>query len=311
LNWHGRPVAAKALAVAMLVTMGAGWGLCYALMKFAREAGASSPGLLIWEGIGSGLMLAMATLAHRRSLPRIGARELSYFTVNGLMGVTLPGAITLVVLPHVPVGVVALMISLAPIVTFALAAMFRIERPDPIRMMGILAGFAGVAAVIVPEGGLPSADMSPWTLAAIGSAVLLAAQCLVVSQFSPPKLDDIMNASGTLIVGGLAAVPFAISYGGVPSPLDFGSLATQAAAGSAVVNGVCWVLFVRVARSISPVFAAQNANLVTIGSIFWGMVIFAETPTAWTWVATACVALGVAAVALRQPGARESAQEPA
>jgi len=57
------------------------------------------------------------------------------------------------------------------------------------------------------------------------------------------------------------------------------SIAVQAATIMLLINAVMMFLYVWVVRTIGPVFASLNANVITLAGAFWGWVIFQETPS--------------------------------
>ena len=112
-----------------LLAMGTIWGLGFALAKLAGQNGAHPIGLVLWETIGSGaLLLAICTLLGR--YPRRQWSHLRYYLINGLLGFAIPGPLLFWVALHLPVGVVTLMIPMAPLLTYLLILVMRTERFD-------------------------------------------------------------------------------------------------------------------------------------------------------------------------------------
>jgi drug/metabolite transporter (DMT)-like permease len=301
------PAAAPASSFAKLIVgplallaMGSIWGLGFALSKVAGEAGAHPVGLIIWETLGSGALLLMVCAMLGR-YPRPNRVYLRNYLVNGLLGFTIPGPILFWAAPHLPVAVLTLMIPMAPLLTYVLILFSRTERFDPVRALGVIAGFVGVGCIVLPEGSLPEPGQVGWVLLALGAASFYALQNLYIALHSPPDSDVLTQTTGMLLLGGLTALPLAAGMDGFLWPTFPMTIPVQAAAVMLVINAGMMMLFVWVVRTVGPVFASMTANVITLAGVFWGWVIFQETASGWIWAAIAAMALGVALVTLRRP----------
>lgn len=282
-----------------LLAMGTVWGLGFALAKIAGQNGAHPVGLIIWETIGSGILLLLVCAALGR-YPRRQWVHLRNYLINGLLGFTIPGPILFWAAPHLPVAVLTLMIPMAPLLTYVLILCLRVERFDSIRALGVLAGFLGVACIVIPESSLPEPGQVGWVLLGLGAASFYALQNLYIALHSPPDSDVLTQTTGMLLLGGLTALPLAAGMDGFLWPTFPMTVPVQAAAVMLVINAGMMMLFVWVVRTVGPVFASMTANVITLAGVFWGWVIFQEVLSPWIWVAIAAMALGVALVTLRR-----------
>lgn len=290
------------IGVIAILIMGLGWSGSFTLSKIAREAGAPALGLIIWEGLGSGLLLLIACVAFKK-LPRLKSSYLLYYLINGLLGLTIPGVMLFWSAPHIPVGVLTLLLALAPIMTYAYVLVLRTERFDPVRAFGVVLGFLGVGLIVLPESSLPDPDMIGWVLFGFLAASIYAAQNVYLAIKSPPDADSLSQTCGMLLLGGIAALPPATLFDGFLW-IDFQpSIAVWCAVAMMLINAALMAVFVWVIRAIGPVFAAQTANFVTLGGIFWGWLVFSEVLSLWVWAAIISLMCGVALVTLRRSGA--------
>jgi drug/metabolite transporter (DMT)-like permease len=269
------------------------------LAKVAGQNGAHPVGLIIWETIGSGALLLLVCAALGR-YPRRQWVYLRNYLINGLLGFTIPGPILFWAAPHLPVAVLTLMIPMAPLLTYVLIVTLRVERFDILRALGVVAGFVGVGFIVLPQGSLPEPGQVGWVLLALGAASFYALQNLYIALHSPPDAEVLTQTAGMLILGGLAALPLAVAMDGFLWPTWPMTVAVQAATIMLLINAVMMFLFVWVARTIGPVFAAMTANVITLAGALWGWVIFRESPSPWLWAAIVAMALGVALVTLRR-----------
>lgn len=286
-----------------LLAMGAIWGLGFALAKLASEHGAHPVGLILWETLGSGaLLLVICALLGR--FPRRQWSYLRYYLVNGLLGFTIPGPILFWISPHLPVAVLTLMIPMAPLLTYVLILLFRTERFDPWRALGVLLGFVGIGLVVLPEGSLPEPGLVGWVLLGLAASCFYALQNVYIAMRSPPGADTLTQTTGMLILGGLTALPLAAGMDGFLLPAFPMTVAVKAASVMLLINAAMMLIFVWAVRSIGAVFASQTANVIVLAGVFWGWVIFDEVLTPWVWGAILAMAAGVALVTLRRAAPR-------
>ena len=100
-----QPIAPSRLIVGplALLFMGTVWGLGFTLAKIAGLNGAHPLGLIIWETIGSGVLLLLVCAALGR-YPRRRWIHLRNYLFNGLLGFTIPGPLLFWAAPHLPVA---------------------------------------------------------------------------------------------------------------------------------------------------------------------------------------------------------------
>jgi drug/metabolite transporter (DMT)-like permease len=292
------PLLRLVLGPLALLTMGTIWGLGFSLAKLAGENGANPIGLVLWETIGSGALLLVICIALGR-FPRRQWTYLRYYIINGLLGFTIPGPLLFWVAPHLPVAVLTLMIPMAPLLTYVLILVFRTERFDAWRALGVLLGIAGVGLIVLPEGSLPEPGLVGWVLLGLAASCFYALQNLYIAMRSPPDADVLTQTTGMLILGGLAAIPLAVGADGFLWPVFPMTIAVKAASAMLLINAAMMLIFVWVVRNIGPVFASQTANVIVIAGVFWGWVIFDEILSPWIWGAILAMAVGVALVTLR------------
>jgi drug/metabolite transporter (DMT)-like permease len=288
-----------------LLAMGLGWSGSYTLAKIATTRGASPFGMTIWEGLGSGLLL-LVVCAFIGRWPRFDRRHLIYYTINGLIGLSLPSVILLWVSPHLPVSITTLLIPLAPVVTYVFVVLLRIERFLALRALGVLLGFAGVLMIVLPRNSLPDTSMVGWVLIGLIASVLYASQNVYIALKCPPEADALSQTAAMLFIGGLVIVPFAWATDGFISPFGSWDVITYCAFGMMVINAFFTIAFVWLIQVVSPVFASQNAYTITLCGTFWGWLVFGEIHTAWIWGALAAMVLGVMLVTLVQDRRRLS-----
>jgi len=282
-----------------LMVMGVGWGGNTALAKVATLAGAPPFGLAFLEGVGSGL-LVLALCLSRRSLPRLQRPYLAFYAIAGMTGITIPATILFWIAPHLPVGIVALLFTTVPLMTYGLSMLFSVERFMWIRVLGLLIGLAGTALVVLPTASLPGSDAVGWTLIVLAAPALYSSQNVYIARHWPLGSDALALSCGTLFGGGLALVPVLLATGDWMTMMPPWDEAERAAAAMLTINGLGTAIFIWLVRFAGPVFASQTAYLVTAWGIVWGIIIYGERHSLYVWAACALLFAGVALVTFGQ-----------
>ena len=142
------------MALCLLVLMGLGWGLDYALLKIASEAQLPSLGVAAVLSLGGGLVLITVSWSTRRAVP-ITACHLRYYAICGLLSTAGPLYFQMLVARHIPVGVLAIVVTTAPIFTYFFARLLHLERYSWRRIAGIGFGLAAALLLLAPDASLP------------------------------------------------------------------------------------------------------------------------------------------------------------
>lgn len=295
------PQSHMLLGVLALLSMGTLWGLSFALAKLATQMGAHPVGLVLWETLGSGMLLLIVCMLNGR-YPRVQGRYVLYYLVAGLLGVAVPGSILFWIAPHLPVAILTLMIPMAPLLTYAMALVARLERFEAGRAAGVALGMLAIAFMVLPEGNSLTPDMAGWVVLGLAASFFYALQNLYIARFSPPGADALSQTTGMLLAAGLAMIPLAAAINGFVAPAVPLTAVTLCAAAILVINAAMMLIFVWTIRDIGPVFASQAANVIVFAGILWGWLIFSETLSSRVWAGSLAMLAGMALVTLR--GAR-------
>ncbi|HET6520237.1 MAG TPA: EamA family transporter, partial [Geminicoccaceae bacterium] len=115
------------LPLLLLLLLGAVWGGVIPIAKAAAVHGVPPIGYTFWYALGAGLLLS-GLAAARGAPPAAERRHLIYYALCGVIGISLPQVNNLYVLRHVPAGVMAVVMTTAPVFTYALALAVGAER---------------------------------------------------------------------------------------------------------------------------------------------------------------------------------------
>ncbi len=289
---------AMAWPLFLLVSTGAAWGVTFSLARIATTAGAHPIGLTLWQGLFGGLMLVALAVARRRP-PPLTRGHLGFYLICGLLGTAIPSVLYFYAASRVPAGVLSITIAIVPMLTFAGALLFRIDRLSWGRVVGILCGLAAVLFIVLPESSLPDRAMAPWVLLAVLATVCYAVEGIYVALRRPVGSDPAATVGAMLLMASVVLVPVILATDTfVPLGFPWGSL-EWAVAGIVAVNALSYAVFYHLIQIAGPVFAPQMAYVGTIAGVAWGIAIFGEQHSLWIWGALGLMLAGLALVTPR------------
>lgn len=291
--------ARTGLAFLLLLVLGTNWGLAFSLSKFGQLGGIPPLGYVFWQCGGAGVVLLVLCLLRGR-LPAFQARHLRYYLLMGSLGIAAPAVNLFVVIGHIPVGVMTLMMTLAPLLTYGIAQLAGNDQFDLRRFTGMIIGLSGALLIVLPEASLPSPEMVPWAVLAIVTPTLYAATNVYAAMARPKDVDSLALASAMLLSAGVSLAPFTILSGSFywPSaPLTTGDIALLCHIVAASLGSL---LFFEIIRLAGVVFMSQVAYIVTLTGILWGMYFFGEEHSHWIWTSLVAILAGLALVTSRR-----------
>ena len=293
-----RPVSVL-VPLSLICVLGTLWGASASLAKLAVLDGIQPLGFTLWNAMGAGII--MLAICHWKGvLPRVTAEHVRYYAICGVLGVALPNLNIVVVVGHIPAGVVAVALSTTPIMTYAITLLWRLERFDRIRATGLSLALVGTLFIVLPRTSLPQPGAAPWFAMALLTPVLYAVTNVLADRMRPAGSPSIMLAAGMLVVSTVALAPFAFAFDQVhplAPPFTAGDYAVLAQIGTSVL---AYFLFFEILRMVGAVQFSVTAYVITLTGIGWGILFFAETHSLWIWAAVAFIFAGLALVTAKQ-----------
>ncbi len=291
--------AGMALPLLGLLFMGVGWGGNMMLAKLATGLGAPPVGLAFMEAFGSGILLLLVIWAQRRRLP-VDGRNLRFYCISGAVGVAVPNAITFYAARHLSVGLLALLMTLVPLVTYGFSLLLGLERFWRVRALGLIFGLLGMVLILAPSASLPDPALYGWVLIALTAPALYALQNVYVAHAWPEDGDALALSCGGLLASGIMLAPVALFTGGFIDLTGGWSWVQWSGSIMMAVNAILTVIFIASLRGVGPVFTSQTAYLITIAGVLWGIFLFHEHHSAWIWSSMVVMCAGVALVTRQQ-----------
>ncbi len=279
----------------VLLFAGSIWGVTFALARIAVEGGAHPVGLSVAHSFIGVLCLAVVLILRRTRLPLSG-RHVFFYAVCGLTGTALPGTLYFYAAEHVPSGVLAITIATVPMLTLALAFIFRIERPVFSRVFGLILGIVGVGLIVLPESSLPDPALVPWVLLAVACACCYAIENTYIAMNMPDDVDAITVLCGMMGMATVMSAGLAYAMDAVYLPAFPPTIVEWSVLAMSLINVTAYAMFVFLIAGAGPVFASQMAYVVTLSGVAWGMMLFDEQHSGWIWGALVVLMIGMTLV---------------
>lgn len=270
--------------VALLVLLGAGWGITQPLAKIAVSEGYRHFGIIFWQLAIGTLILGGITIARGRGLP-LGPRHLRLYAAIALTGTLIPNAASYQAAVHLPSGIISILLSLVPMFAFPVALALGIDRFRWGRLAGLAFGLAGVALIVGPETSLPDPALAVFIPLALVAPLFYAFEGNIVDRWGTAGLDPIQVLFGASAIGLVAALPLALITGHFIDPRGPWGAPDAAIVLSSLIHAGVYAGYVWMVGRGGAVFAAQVSYLVTAFGVLWAMAILGERFSATVWLA--------------------------
>lgn len=277
---------------AALFVIGTSWGLTTPLAKFIILGGYRHFGIIFWQLVIASAMLGGWLALRGQPLPLHRGALLRYGFI-AVMGTILPNAAFFYAQEGLPAGLVAVFIALVPMFALPLALVLGLERPEPVRLLGIIAGLVGILMIVLPEASLHDAAGLAFVPVALACAFFYALEAPGLGKLGTSGLGPVELLAGASLVGLVPALALALLTDSWITPALPLTRADIALIATAAIHAVAYAGYVWVVGQGGAVFAAQVSYLVTGTGVFWSMLILGERYSLWVWGALGVVLLGL------------------
>ena len=278
----------------LFASIGAIWGSSFLLIAIGLDA--FEPGLITWLRVLFGAATLWLVPAARRPLDRSDRARL---VALSFLWVGVPFTLFPLAQQWISSGLTGLLNGSLPIFATAIGAVMLRRLPGRAQTIGLLVGFAGVAAIAAPS-------LAEGSNEALGVVLVLAAvACYGVAINIAAPLTQRYGAvpvMGRML--GLAAIwtaPFGL-VGLAGSSFDWGSLAAIVALG-ALGTGLAFVLMGRLVARVGSARASFATYLIPVVALMLGAVFLDETVRALSIAGIALVIAGALLASRKEPGA--------
>ncbi|TDC74020.1 DMT family transporter [Streptomyces hainanensis] len=274
------------------------WGSAFLWIKLALDGGFSPAQIAFARAaLGAAVLLVLARAARRR-LPR-GARTWAHLTVAAFFCNALPFLLFGIGERTVDSGLAGVLHATTPLWSLLIGLAAGTERRiRPLRLAGLLLGFAGTLVIFAPwgEDGL----LTGGTLALLGGAASYAVGFAYMARHLTGRGTDPLALSAAQLLAGtaLSAAPL-LATGVTPGHVGAGALLAVVVLG-VLSTGLTFYLNYRLIADEGPTTAATVGYLLPVVSVSLGALVLDEDLGPRVLAGAAVVLAGVAATRWRR-----------
>ena len=282
-----------------LAYMGVAWGLSFSLAKLATADGTTPLGIAFWQSLSAGLLLLVYVYLRRRRLS-MAWPAIKLYIIVALLGTTIPSVCFYYAAAHVPAGVLAITVTLVPILTYGLALLMRSEIFSATRLTGLMLGTLSIFLLVVPENSLPESVSFIWVLVACFSSLCYAIENIYLAKRGINDIGAIRLACGTCLFSAFILAPVGFATDNIFMLDITKGLVTSSIIALGVITATAYSAFVACIAVAGPLFASQVGYVVTLAGVFWGIAIFGENHSIWVWASLVTMLFGLVLVSPRR-----------
>jgi drug/metabolite transporter (DMT)-like permease len=287
------------ISLGLLILLGMVWGTGYSIARFAMTNGVPPLGYSFWQSMGPAIIIGIISLVSTRKIT-MSVERLRFYLITGLTGIVIPNTTMYFAAPHLPAGILAMIVNTVPVVAYPMALIASLEIFNWQRMLGIFIAFIGLMLIVVPKSSLPSPDMVPWVLTTLITPVSFAFCSIFIARFRPADTDSLTLSAGMLFFSSAILIPLVL---GTHSLYTF-NLPMQSQDWVIVLeillSSLGYVLFFQLIKIAGPVYYSLVDTIVVITGLFWGRVIFNEHLNRWTTAAMVFIVIALLLVTRNQ-----------
>ena len=249
------------------------WGVPYLFIKIAVEE--MSPSLVAWSRLALAAAVLLPIAWKLGALRGLGKRW-QVLTVFAAVEMAIPWPLIGFGEVHISSSFAAILIAAVPLFVALIAVRFdHSERPTPARLVGMLIGLAGVAALVGIDVGTHRDEL-------LGSlAVLVAAFCYAVGPMIVKRrlsdVDPLGPVAASLAIATVLVMPFALAD--LPESTPSADAIVSIAVLGLVCSALAFLLFFRLIADVGPARASIITYVNPVVALALGVAILDESLT--------------------------------
>ena len=288
----------------LLLFLGGSWGLYFSMLKIAVLSGISYTGILTLSTVGVAAGMSAIALLRRRK-PEFGLRHNIFYLVCALTGYLVPMIVELLVIAHMPAGVLALIVSVVPLATLLLAWMMKTDTINLSRVAGILVGTFAIFAILLPDVHVGEAVAWRWLLLTLVVPVCYAIHHNFTARCWPSGSDSYQVACGEALFAGTLLIIFA-GFNWQWQDVEAWNRGHSAILFMASISLIDIYIYFELIRIKGPIYTSHANYVMVVSGVLWGMVIFSERPSPLMWVSAALLIVSLYLVGRSKPDERNT-----
>ena len=256
-----------------LLVLGAIWGASFLFMRVAAPQFGAIP--LIAARVGIAAVFLIPVLARQGGLRHL-YQHAPELTLLGAINSAIPFSLFAYAVLSVTAGFASVLNSTAPLFGALVAFVWLRDRPGPMRVAGLIVGFAGVLVLVWGRVSVAGDGGGLAVLAGLTAAVLYGISANYVKK-RLSGVDSLVVATGSLIAATMLLVPLAVFYWPETSPNTTSWISAVLLA--VICTGVAYILYFRLLSRVGPSKTLAVTYLIPAFGVLWGHFILREPIT--------------------------------
>lgn len=262
----------------ILLIAGSGWGLTVSLATLALSTGYHPIGMSFWSSVLVFLILTGIQIVRRKALPC--TRPYAMFCiVCGFLGTALPHVLSFYAAVELEAGIRAAVFALIPLTTLLFAILFKLEKANAKRLMGLGLGGAGMLVLVGPDIGVVKVEDTIWLIMSLGVVISYSLESIYIAKTRPPDIDPLTALWGMTLAALLMLTPItAFVDGGFYISPSWGT-AEWSVVMMSCLHVCCYATLIYMIDKAGSVFASQISYVVAPAGVIGGVFILSEQPS--------------------------------
>lgn len=271
LNENSHPI----IVLILLISLGFIWGSGYTLARFATTQGVSPLGYAFWQSLGPACLMSIFALSARLVWP-LSWQHVRFYFICSLLGIVLPNTNMYFAAPHLPAGILAVIVNTVPIFTYVLAFICRQESFNYSRLLGVMCGIAGLMLILAPQTTSLSETQIPWALMALLTPVCFALTAIYIARQHWSKIHPFISSASMMLLSTILLTPIVFAKGDFylfhwPLLPRDGAILLEV-----ILSSLGYLIMFQLLKMAGAVYYSFVGCIVALTGLFWGWVVFAE-----------------------------------
>lgn len=292
--------------ILFFISLGLFWGVSTSLYRYWGEAGVPATHIIAYSGAGIALVMGLVARRIEGAFGWTWGIQRYAMICAALMNIPFTWSLTLA--RHVPTAELALVFSMAPLMSFLFGAVSGRDTLTARRTIAISIGFLASAILIISRQGVVSGEVSWWLLAAFINPVLWASYNWFAQVNWPKSATTLSVGAAESLWSSILVLPFMLYFNAPWQTSYSGSWAVWSILAATLMWVAERISFFTLIREKGAAYTSQATYLATPASVLLAMFFFGGGSDYWLWVS---LALLMVALYLNNSGAiRPAAIQP-
>lgn len=280
------------IPLVMLIIGALIYGSFFSAQRIALELGVPPLALAFWQGFLAAIIILFVAIIFQE-LPKFSWPHLKLYSAIGIFAFSIPLIAITFAAAHVPAGLLGLVLSLVPSLTYLFAFLARIEKFSWLSSSGLAMGLIGVLIIISSTSSFDGSFSGMWFAVAMIAPLGYAASNVIVALIRPAEATTIQLSTGVLI----CSIPVLLIPMLLVNGLYFFNASSLSSFGSVlwagITNIVIFLALFEVIFRRGPVFFSQFNYIAPATALFWAYLIFQDSFPTIIWLAILLMAIGL------------------